>query len=80
MAFNLNTWYEQFKSALKSWKQRVINRKVDSLYGALAATALWVVRVRANAFECGHELLNGMFEKGISESPNSIKPRSRILH
>lgn len=43
MPFSLNTWQEQFKSGLKSWKQRVLERKADSIYGGLAATALWPV-------------------------------------
>lgn len=43
MPFSLNTWQEQFKSGLAHWKQRALDRKVDSLYGALAATALWPV-------------------------------------
>ncbi len=43
MPFTLNTWQAQFTSGLKSWKQRVLDRKVDSLYGGLAATALWPV-------------------------------------
>ncbi len=43
MPFTLDTWRAQFKSGLASWKQRVLERKADSLYGALAATALWPV-------------------------------------
>lgn len=43
MPFNLDTWRAQFRAGLASWKQRVLERKTDSLYGALAATALWPV-------------------------------------
>ncbi len=43
MPFSLDTWRAQFKSGLASWKQRIIERKIDSLYGGLAATALWPV-------------------------------------
>jgi len=43
MAFNLQTWRDQCKAYLKDLKQRIADRKVDSIYGTIAAAALWPV-------------------------------------
>jgi hypothetical protein len=43
MAFNLQTWRDQCKTYLKDLKQRMADRKVDSIYGTIAAAALWPV-------------------------------------
>ncbi len=50
MAFNLQTWRDQCKAYLKDLKQRIADRKVDSIYGTIAAAALWPVIV---AFQQG---------------------------
>ncbi len=43
MAFNLQTWREQCKAYLKDLKRRIDDRKVDSIYGTIAAASLWPV-------------------------------------
>lgn len=40
MAFNLQTWREQCKTLLESWKERLADRKADSIYGIIASAVV----------------------------------------